>query len=108
MRKTVGKSRTGRRLSHNDPGATPTSRRAAVPAAAPSVGALIEQGPCAFERAGLAYGHGRSDAADDAAALVFHALGLDHAAAPEAYAIVPDATQRERVRALFAERIAKR
>ena len=46
-----------------------------------SVAELIRFGAEEFERAGLAFGHGTDSAIDDAAALVFHVLGLDHARA---------------------------
>lgn len=75
---------------------------------APTVAELIRQGAAEFERAGLAYGHGTDNAIDDAAALVFHALGLDHAQAESAYHVQPDAVGLARVRALFDERISRR
>jgi ribosomal protein L3 glutamine methyltransferase len=79
---------------------------------APPVGAkvsdLIRFGAREFERAGLAYGHGTDNAVDDAAALVFHALDLDHNRAEEAYVLAPDAADVRRVLALFAERIERR
>jgi ribosomal protein L3 glutamine methyltransferase len=78
------------------------------PPAAPTVAQLIRFGAREFDAAGLAYGHGTADARDDAAALVFHALELDHADAEAAYAIKPDKEQVAQVLDLFAERLRRR
>lgn len=78
-----------------------------LPGAA-SVADLIRCGARAFDRAGLAYGHGMDNATDEAAALVFHALGLDHEQAAAVYGLQPSAADVERVLALFDERIARR
>jgi ribosomal protein L3 glutamine methyltransferase len=78
------------------------------PPAAPTVAQLIRFGAREFDAAGLAYGHGTGDARDDAAALVFHALGLDHADAETAYAKKPAPVQVGQVLNLFAERLQSR
>jgi len=75
---------------------------------APTVAELIGHGARAFERAGLAFGHGTDNATDDAAALVFHALDLEHAEAESAYVQRPGAAEVARVLALFAQRIERR
>jgi ribosomal protein L3 glutamine methyltransferase len=69
---------------------------------------LIAEGAMALERAGLAFGHGTDNARDEAAALVFHGLALDHEHAESAYALQPAAADVERVRALITERIERR
>lgn len=76
--------------------------------AAPTVADLIRFGAAEFERAGLAFGHGTGDSVDDAAALVFHVLDLDHAQAETAYARKATPRDVERVLAIFAERIERR
>jgi ribosomal protein L3 glutamine methyltransferase len=81
---------------------------ATAPPAAPTVGDLVRFGAGEFERAGLAFGHGTDNAVDDSAALVFHALGLDHAHAAQAYRQRPAARDVERVLQLLGERIVRR
>jgi ribosomal protein L3 glutamine methyltransferase len=74
----------------------------------PTVEDLIRHGAARFARAGLAYGHGTDNAVDDAAALVFHGLGLEHAEAGSAYALRPGDDEVQRVLSLFDERIERR
>jgi ribosomal protein L3 glutamine methyltransferase len=85
---------------------TPIFRRR--PPRQPTVASLIRFGAREFAAAGLAFGHGTGDATDDAAALVFHALGLDHSQAAAAYvrAVPPDDARR--VLGLFTERLRRR
>ncbi len=78
------------------------------PPAAPTVAQLIRFGAREFDAAGLSYGHGTGDARDDAAALVFHALGLDHADAESAYGLRPGPVAAARVLGLFEERLRRR
>jgi ribosomal protein L3 glutamine methyltransferase len=73
-----------------------------------TVEALIRYGAREFELAGLAFGHGTADATDDAAALVFHALGLEHANAAAEYARTLGPSAVDAILALFAARIERR
>jgi ribosomal protein L3 glutamine methyltransferase len=75
---------------------------------APTVAELIRHGAALFERADLAYGHGTDNPVDDAAALVFHALGLEHEHAEAAYDTRPAADDVARLLALFRERVERR
>jgi ribosomal protein L3 glutamine methyltransferase len=72
------------------------------------VAQLIRFGARQFDAAGLCYGHGTADARDDAAALVFHALGLEHAVAEKVYQTRPAAEDCARVLDLFGERLRRR
>ena len=74
----------------------------------PTVADLIRYGAELFEHAGLAFGHGTDNAVDDAAALVFHALDLDHAQAETAYDRKPDAVGLRNVLRLLEERVERR
>ena len=72
------------------------------------MGELIFTSCARLERAHLAYGHGTDNAFDEAAALVFHALGLRHDEAPQAYTRVVSSRGRERVSRLITQRIRTR
>ena len=61
-----------------------------------------------MKRARLFYGHGTDNARDEAAALVFHAMGLAHDAAPRVLAKRSSAAQREKIDALTTARIETR
>jgi ribosomal protein L3 glutamine methyltransferase len=67
-------------------------------------------GDCArrFEAAGLCYGHGTDCALDEAAWLVFAALGLAHDDAPAAYERVVEPAERDRLEGLAARRVDER
>ncbi|MGQ0428490.1 MAG: 50S ribosomal protein L3 N(5)-glutamine methyltransferase [Gammaproteobacteria bacterium] len=73
-----------------------------------TVGELLAWAARQLSRARLHYGHGTGNARDDAAALVFHALGLAHESAPASYR--RPVTGREVMRAarLVERRIATR
>lgn len=83
----------------------PASRGAGRPR---TVGELLDQATRRLRRAGLHYGHGTGDARDDAAALVFHALGLAHASAPASYARSVSARGVARAAELIGRRIDER
>jgi ribosomal protein L3 glutamine methyltransferase len=74
---------------------------------APTVGALIDVLAAELEAARVYFGHGTASSRDEAAALIYHVLDLDHAD-PGAYAVVVPAASLARVRVLLRERIEAR
>ncbi len=72
------------------------------------VAEFIEDIALRFGEAELCFGHGTDNALDEAAWLVFSALGLDHADAEAAYALSVDARHRDRIDRLAARRIDER
>jgi len=83
-------------------------RARAKPATRPTVRELIAHGARRFARARLFFGHGTDNAWDEAAALVWHALGLPGSAGAEVYGRRVDRARVAVVEALFARRIAER
>lgn len=75
---------------------------------AATVGELVRHYAERFERAGLYYGHGTDCALDEAAWLVFAALGIAHDDAPAAYGRVVEPADRERLDGLASRRVVER
>ena len=73
-----------------------------------SVGELLEWAAIRLQKARLHYGHGTDNPRDEAAALVFHALGLAHESAPASYRMPVPARAVARARALVQRRIDER
>jgi len=73
-----------------------------------TVGDLMRESAARLARARLAYGHGTDNAYDESAALVFHALNLDHSEAPQAYARPVSPRGLQRVRGIISRRIRTR
>jgi ribosomal protein L3 glutamine methyltransferase len=69
---------------------------------------LIARGARRFARARVFFGHGTDNAWDEAAALVWHALGLPLDAPASVYSRRVPRAARERAEALFARRIRER
>jgi ribosomal protein L3 glutamine methyltransferase len=58
--------------------------------------------------AGVFFGHGTENARDEAAALVFHVMGLDHGDAERAYRLSVPPAHRSQIEALLEKRINSR
>jgi ribosomal protein L3 glutamine methyltransferase len=84
------------------------ARLAPAPARDPTVQRLIERGARRLTRARVFFGHGTDNAWDEAAALVWHALGLPPRTDARSYERRVDAAGQERTRALIGRRIRER
>ena len=73
-----------------------------------NVAQLLDWAALRLARARLHYGHGTDNPRDDAAALVFHALGLAHESAPASYRLPVAAAGAVRAKALVERRIRER
>lgn len=74
----------------------------------PTVAEVVAACADEFTRAELFYGHGTEDGRDEAAALVFHVLGLDHGDQARAYRQTVPAPALRRIRTLVERRIVER
>jgi ribosomal protein L3 glutamine methyltransferase len=72
------------------------------------VGELLDFATARLARARLHYGHGTDNPRDDAAALVFHALGLAHESAPRSYRLPVTEQGSRRAMALIERRVRER
>jgi ribosomal protein L3 glutamine methyltransferase len=73
-----------------------------------NVGELLDFATSRLARARLHYGHGTDNPRDDAAALVFHALGLAHETAPRSYRLPVSGAGVRRALALVERRARER
>jgi ribosomal protein L3 glutamine methyltransferase len=73
-----------------------------------TVGELLDWATARLAAARLHYGHGTDNPRDDAAALVFHALGLEHASAPASYGWPVPPRGAARAQRLVERRIRER
>lgn len=79
-----------------------------MPADPNTVADVIAQVATRFDASDLTYGHGTDNATDEAAWLVFSALGLEHFEAPRAYTLPVTGPQLARIDELAARRIEER
>ena len=84
------------RLSHTSPSFSLTVQQ------------LIERGTRRLKRAGVFFGHGTDNAADEVAALIWHALRLPYPAEPKIYRRRVAAADVQRAEALIRRRIEER
>ena len=73
-----------------------------------TAGELIRLTAQVFADAEIYYGHGTDNPLDEAAALVFHVMGLPHSGADDLYAVAASSAHRQRVNELAARRIESR
>ena len=73
-----------------------------------TAGDLIQSAEQSLAAADLYYGHGTETPLDEAAALVFHVMSLDHNGTAELYACEATNAQRESIAMLIAQRIKTR
>ncbi len=74
---------------------------------AATVGELLHRAAAEFEAAGIVFAHGVADGRDEAAAIIYHVLGLRHDD-PSAYGRRLSGDERQRCEALLARRIVER
>ena len=72
------------------------------------MGGLIAACATRLDEAGVFFGHGTGNARDEAAALVFHELGLDHGDAERAYGLAVSPDDLTQIETLLALRITSR
>lgn len=88
--------------------ARPAGRRPRDTRVPGTVGGLVAACEARLEAAGVHFGHGTATARDEAGALVFHVLRLDHADALRAYARPVSAAEEAATLALLDERVRTR
>jgi ribosomal protein L3 glutamine methyltransferase len=89
-------------------GAMPGRKTVGDSATGHSVADLIAHCTRALECSAVCFGHGTDNARDEAAALVFHVLGLDHADALRAYGLPVAEAPQQQVAAMLEARISTR